>query len=79
MSDLVTLTEDKLSQLENQLVGAYNSIFRHDSQQYQPKERTVGNVIQDHLGLIALTALGTFVLLKVSENYVPVPKFDWDF
>ena len=78
-TNLVTLTEDKLAQLEQQLEQAYDSIFHYDTHRYQPKQRTVSNVIHDNFGLILLTALGTFVLMKVSENYIPDVKPEFGY
>ena len=66
---IVNLTEDKFKQIEQQLEGAYNSIFHKDDQKYKPKNKTIFGTIEDNLGLITMTAIGTIIFLKVANRY----------
>jgi hypothetical protein len=79
MSNLVQLSEDKLNQLEDQLENAYDNIFSGDRHKYNPKKRSITNVISDNLPLILVSAVGTHALLKVSKNFAPVPVLPWEF
>ena len=77
MSDFVTLTEDKLSQLEDALKEGYDNLFHHNSKPKAPKDKTLTDTIKNHFRLIAMTVVGTMILMKVGSRYEVSPSPAW--
>jgi hypothetical protein len=73
----VNLTRDGFRQLEKELAYAYRSAFHGDHKKFRPKKNTFTRMVKDNWKLIAVTAVGTFVIFKFGEKFHIEPRSDY--